>query len=47
MTITELKQSIALLEAHLHKGCCRSTVRKAIDELRAELALRYKDEREG
>jgi hypothetical protein len=29
MTITDLKQSIALLETHLSKGCCRNTVRKA------------------
>jgi hypothetical protein len=45
MTITELKQSIALLEKHLSKGCCRRTLRKAIHELKAELAIRYKEAR--
>jgi hypothetical protein len=36
MTIAELKESIALLERHL--PCCRESVRKAITELRQELA---------
>jgi len=42
MTKTDIKKAIALLAAHLRQGCCQEPVRKAIEQLAAELAQKQK-----